>query len=183
MFLLKRWTPLGLACLCACGLFQGLRPPGNDSTGKIQVEAGRTQYDGEVLQFRLLLGATDGGVVVDRRLIENVHVAMDAVRECAMAGDLSFLFVDRWASPPTEKDLLLVEPGYWFGSDLRYPLFPREDFPDGGPRCIDAYFSVRPEPWKHENWKVPLIVRAERAIPDGGIEIPPDAGHPADAGF
>jgi hypothetical protein len=166
----------GLAGLCACGLLQELRPSVEGTAENALIEVDRVQYDGEVMQFRLVLGAADAGVVIDRRIIENVHVTMDAVRDCAEAGALEYLFVDHLASPPTDKDLLALEPGYWFGSNLRYPLFPRERFPDGGPPCIDADFSVRPEPWRHQRWRILLTVRAERTARDAGAETSPDAG-------
>jgi len=168
--------PAGVAALCSCGLFQELQPSSDTPPGHVEVEADRVLYDGEVLRFRILLGATDGGVVIDRRLIESIHVDPRSVQDCATGAAVGFWYADWFAPPPSGEDLLLLEPGYWFGGDLTYPFFPREEFPDGGPRCIDVRFAVRPYPSRYDAWEHPLDVRAEHLPPDAGVVLAPDAG-------
>jgi len=128
-------------------------------------ERTHVRYDGELLQFRVLVGAADGGVVIDRRLLESIHIDSRTIHDCATGAEVWFWYAD------------------WFGRDVEFLLFPREKVPDAGPDCIDVQFAVRPEPVAHPKWEVPLVVHAERTNPDGRALLAPDSGfETADAG-
>jgi len=92
------------------------------------------------------------------------------------AAEVPFWYADWFARSPRTRDLLRLEPGEWYGREVRFLFFPRERLPDGGPGCIDAYFAIRPEPVEHPKWESPLVVHAEHVTPDSGIEARPDAG-------
>jgi len=134
------------------------------------------QYDGESLQFRILVGAIDAGVTIDRRLIESINVDSRAVRDCATPAEVWFWYADWFARSPSDSDLLDLKPGDWFGRDVEFLFFPREKIPDGGPECIDVSFVIRPEPAAHPKWELPLTVHAERIAQDAGTAPPLDAG-------
>jgi len=146
VLLAKRCMPLILAGLCACGLLRETRPSWADSSGPIEIEADRIWYDGDTLRFRVLLGAMDGGIVIDRHLVENVHVTADTATDCVTGKEVGFWSVDHIASSPREGDLLFLGPGDWFGTELEYPLFMHEHEDGGGPPCVQVKLTVQPEP-------------------------------------
>jgi len=57
--LLRRWVPLALAGLCSCALLHEFRPSWAGPPGPFRVLAENVEYDGEMLQFRILVGAVD----------------------------------------------------------------------------------------------------------------------------
>jgi hypothetical protein len=140
------------------------------------------RYDGRSLSGRLLLSPVEGRLQVDKRLIESAALSTKSVTDCATGQPVEFMVMDVFARPPQQEEVLVLEPGYWYGKDIRLPLFA--ETPDGGrsPECIEAELVFHALGGKTA---ARLQVRAERAArpsADAGIPVDADAGMPADAG-
>ena len=76
------------------------------------------------------------------------------------------------------EDLLVLEPGYWHGKQIRLPLFAEEPDRPEGPTCIQAELSF------HDVGGKPvarLRVRAERPPPPPPV-APPSEEHTSRTG-
>ncbi|RKG95547.1 hypothetical protein D7V97_37010, partial [Corallococcus sp. CA053C] len=104
------------------------------------------RYDGTALSGRILVGAEAGPLTLDRRLIENTSLEVAAVLDCATAQPVEFLVADRFPPPAREEDLLKLEPGYWFGAEVEFPLFDERLNGRRGPDCIDLTLTFHPKP-------------------------------------
>ncbi len=138
-----------LLILTACkGLpFFGRTEPGPDihdpaqASGQIALELQEIRYDGWSLSGRLLVGAVGRSLRLDKRLIESVSIYVHDVSACDSGQSVWFMKVDAFPPPPREEDLLVLEPGYWYGTRVDFPLFDAKDYgPSGGPECIDVEF-------------------------------------------
>lgn len=134
-----------------------------------------TQYDGHTVSGRLLIGAVAGRLCLDKRLITNVSVNVDSVRDCATGLPATFIHADSFPRPPREEELVALSPGYWYGRQVNLRLFSPL-MGQRGPDCVEVRLSVFParggslgqlsvraahraEPASHE--EVPLQGRAE----------------------
>lgn len=172
-----------LMAACTSSLLAGTRDSspvaGAESDGvskgpRAVLEVQNVQYDGEMLSGRLLVGALGDGLRLDKRLISGVHVNVDSVAECATGRQVSFVIWDSFPPTGREEDILILNRGYWYGAEMRFPLFIRP-----GPACINAELSLL----SFEGVRIASVrFRAERApqqaIDAGmpGEQQPPDAG-------
>jgi hypothetical protein len=131
-----------------------------------------TRYDGWTLSGRLLVTPEEGRLRLDKRLIENAALSTNSVTDCATGQPVEFLEMGVRAKRPREEDVLILEPGYWYGKDIRLPLFAEIPGRQRGPECIEAdlmFYALGGKTVGH------LHVRAESS------PLPPaDAGLPDD---
>ena len=146
---------------------------------RAQLELQNVQYDGETLSGRLLVGAVSSRLLLDRRLIVNTVVNLDIVRECDTGLPPTFMRADALPRPPGEEDLLVLEPGDWYGKQLHIPLFSAA-LGHPGPDCIEATLTLYAAGDKRAGQ---LTVRATRLPPTSADAGTPPEPHPsADAG-
>jgi hypothetical protein len=174
---MTRWTVLkqgafvlvlGVACAHLPALPTGTEPP------VLLFETPR--YDGHGVSGRVLVGAR-GPMVVDRRLIEGVSVAVDRVTDCAMGTVFPTLVADVLPEPATRDDLLVLNDGEWFGREVSFPVFMEPFSPPEGPACIEFTLSFHPPVLEGSAPPPPvtLQVKVER-------DMGSDAGPSVDAG-
>ena len=146
----------------------------------VTLEVDEIRYDGEVLSGRLLIGAESGVVHLDRRLVSRAHVHVNSVFECNSGAPVAFIMADALPPPAREEDLLILEPGHWYGTTVRFKLFS-ERFTGLGPECIEAQLTVLALEGKVlANSRIRAVRSA--AAPDGGTSggppSTPDEGSP-----
>jgi hypothetical protein len=107
------------------------------------VEFQDLHYDGETLSGRFLVSAQDHELRLDRRLIPSISLNTESVSDCTTGKPLPFIVMDVLAPRPREEDLLVLEPGYWYGKEVRIPLFTESLQQQFHPACIDAEFTFR----------------------------------------
>jgi len=122
----------------------------------------------------VFIGAADGGVVLDRRLVPNTVIELKDARDCDGGERLTHIFVDFFPGEPGANDLLELKPGEWFGQDQKFPLFIPHQDGGGIPACVDATFVFRPE--AALNADVVFHVK-------GSLASQADAGWAADSGI
>lgn len=177
------WLACAAASLLAATACRGFPLPWGSEAGTAdEAEAPpRTElllqdirYDGQTLSGRLLLSPLEGRLRLDKRLIESATLTTKSVTDCATRRPVEFMVMDVFVKHPQPEDVLILEPGYWYGKDIQLPLFA--EAPDGGrgPECIDAELQVHALGGKTA---ARLQVRVERAA-----RSPADAGLPGDAG-
>ena len=141
------------------------------STSALELQ--HVRYDGLRLSGRLLVGALVDGVRLDKRLLSNIHVNVNSVRDCAEK-EVPYAIMDYFVPSPRDEDLLILNRGYWYGAPAYFPLFV-----EPGPDCVLIELSLLS--W--EGRRVGSVrVRAERAPPmamDSGL---PEDPQPTDAG-
>jgi hypothetical protein len=150
--------------------------PGTSS----KVEMLDIRYDRQTLSGRILVSALGGDLRLDRRLLSSASVNVDAVSECETGAPVSFLMVDSFPPAPRSEDLLILEPGYWYGTEVRFPLFSERLMGRPGPDCIEADVSLLSfggRPVGHTRIRA---ARAPQSSPDAGT--PEDLGSSTDAG-
>jgi len=137
------------------------------------------QYDGVLLSGRVLVSPEGSPLRLDKRLLPTLHVNLEHVSNCVEGQPLTTIRADALAPLARPEHLLLLAPGYWYGTTVRFRLFS-EHFTGLGPECIEADLSLLsfdgvPVARQH--------IRAHRPPPqavDGG---PPEATRPTgDAG-
>lgn len=121
--------------------------PSSSSDGGVNpsftLEMQAVHYDGRVLSGRFLVGAGQQSVKLDRRVIENITLTVESVSDCANGQQVEYVFQDMLAPSAQEEDLLVLEPGFWYGAEVRFRLFGMLSVPPG-PECIDVGFSFQP---------------------------------------
>ena len=148
-----------------------------------ELELRNIQYDGDTLSGSLLIGAVGGSLCLDKRLIPGVEVRVDWVWDCSLeiSNPVPFMRLDYASSPPREEDVLVLEPGYWYGAPVRLPLFPREQ-PTGksNPDCVEVSLSLLPVGGAPAGRVRVRASRAPSALIDAGTMVEPqpstDAG-------
>jgi len=137
------------------------------------------QYDGYTLSGRLLIGAVSGRLCLDKRLITNVSVNVNSVRDCTTGLPVTFIHADSFPRPPREEDLVVLPPGYWYGRQVNLRLFsPIMEI--RGPDCIDVGLSVSPA---RDGSLGQLSVRAVLpANPASPVDAPKDAPSSSEPG-
>lgn len=116
---------------------------GAQEPSRAELELQGIQYDGHTFSGRLLIGAASGRLCLDKRLIENVSVNVDSVRDCATGLPATFIHADYFPKPPRPEDLVLLPPGYWYGRQIRLRLFSPL-LGQRGPDCIEVALSISP---------------------------------------
>jgi len=173
-----------LLYLGACASFPlfGMRSANQVETGPAEatsssatIELQDIDYTGEDLRGRLLISAVGGTIQIDKRLIENISLSLRGVSECASGQELFFIKAGVVAPPRREEDILALEPGYWYGKDVRIALFDQHLLEgQGQPECIDVDLIF----YALEGRSAQLRVRATRpplSAMDAGVPAP-DAG-------
>jgi hypothetical protein len=152
---------------------------------QVRLEVQDIQYDGVELSARVLVSPESGPLRLDRRLIPGFDVELWGVSDCKY-GAVGSIRVDGLVPPARPEDLLVLEPGFWFGRTVQFAPF---DTRLGlGPECVEAYirlFSFDGKPVARQRIRA---VRPPTRTEDGGvpqeeglwIEPPPaeDAGSP-----
>jgi len=138
-------------------------------------------YDGLSLSGRILVSPEGDPLRLDKRLLPTRHVNVERVSNCVEGQPVTTIRADAIAPLAGPEHLLLLSPGYWYGTTVRFRLFS-EHFTGLGPECIEADLSLLSfdgEPIARQH------IRAQRSLPqtvDGGLpeEPPPpgDAGSP-----
>jgi hypothetical protein len=138
------WLLLMTGCqgflLGGSGASRSYAPP--DPTARVKFEAERLEHDGTFLQGRFLIGVERGKIRLDKRLVENVSVSVEAVSTCDTQERVPFIEADYLTRPRTDEHLLTLEEGYWYGADLRFLLLAEEVTGKLGPPCIEVTFSL-----------------------------------------
>ena len=151
---MRRLIPMlaALLTLTACKGFPFFwrTEPGPDlhdpaqASGQIALELQGVRYDGWNLSGRLLVGAVGRSLRLDKRLIQTVSIYVRAVSACDSGQPVRFLKMDYFPPRPREEDLLVLEPGYWYGTRIDFTLFGAQYHgPSGGPECIDVEVMFR----------------------------------------
>ncbi|MBN9685104.1 MULTISPECIES: hypothetical protein [unclassified Corallococcus] len=150
-----------------CRVVAPQSPPQTASAARPLIEFQSPCYDGSTLSGRILVSAAEGAITVDRRLLENSSLEVTAVLDCATTQPVEFLVADRFPAPARAEDLLSLEPGYWFGADVEFPLFDEQLNGKRGPDCIDLTLTFHP---KHPTSPVTTTLRVTRPMeqPDAG---------------
>jgi hypothetical protein len=94
------------------------------------------QYDGWTLSGRLLVSPETGSLRLDRRLVTWGDVEIKHVSACEH-GSVMAMHADVFSPLPSSEDLLVLNPGYWYGKTVRFKLFS-EHFTGLGPECVEA---------------------------------------------
>ncbi len=143
---------------------------------RVQLEFQDIHYDGETLSGRLLVGVTEGRLRLNKQLVSDIHAEVRYPVDCHTGLPVKYIIWDSF-QPRRQEDLLILEPGYWYGKEIRFPLF-EEHLTGVGPECLkaelwlfsfDGRIAARTE------------IRAERSprpSDAGSPEAPADAGVP-----
>lgn len=154
------------------------------SHSRAKLEVHDIRYDGEYLQARLLISPGDGPLLLDKRIGSAVDVDVGAVRDCSTGERLKHIVMDFFPPRLSEEDILILEPGYWYGGEVRFLLFA-EELTGKGPECIEFELQLLSFDRKLVGFVFARATRALQQLTDGGAQsdLPPatDAGSP-DAG-
>jgi hypothetical protein len=141
---------------------------------RVRLEVQDIQYDGWTLSARVLVSPESGALRLDRRFIPELDVELWGVSDCK-SGAVGAIRADVIAPRARPEDLLVLEPGFWFGRTVHFRPFAEHITPFG-PECVEAYvrlFSFDGKPVARQ------LIRAVRPPPqalDGGM--PMDGGVP-----
>jgi hypothetical protein len=172
---------VSLLFLVACSGFPFLgRKPADHEVMKadarispqVRLEVQDIQYDGLTLSARVLVSPESGPLRLNRQLVPNIHVELWGVSDCKY-GAVGSIRVDLIPRKVRPEDLLVLEPGYWFGRTVHFGPFD-EHLTGLGPECIEAYirlFSFDGKPVARQRIRA---VRPPTQAVDGGI--PRDEG-------
>jgi hypothetical protein len=177
---------VALLWLGACADFPLFRKtnPVQDDHGQTAVnpasatmELQNIDYDGEALRGRLLIGAQDGTIRIDKRLIENISLSLKGVSNCASGQELYFIRAGVVAPPLREEEILALKPGYWYGKDVRVSLFDQHLLEtQGRPECIDVDLMLHVLEGKSALLRVRAMLTPSSG--EGSGAPAPDAGTP-----
>jgi hypothetical protein len=94
-------------------------------------------YDGMRLTGILLVGATEGTVLVPAWPLESSEFTVDGVRDCKTRRGVRYWVSDWVGSVGQRPAPVPVRAGYWYGKEVSYALFHK-----AGPDCIEIMFSL-----------------------------------------
>jgi hypothetical protein len=153
------------------------------ASGQATTELQDIHYNGYDLTGRFMIGAVNGSIKLDKRLVEEVSINLDAVTQCDTGQTVRVLVADRFPPPAQQEDLLILERGYWYGADVYFPLFVEEPNRQPGPACIELSLSLRSYEGRILGRTHAQAHREKGSLtePDAGIRTPsqiyePDAG-------
>jgi hypothetical protein len=130
---------------------------------RVRVEFQDVQYDGLVLSGRVLISPEEKSLRLNKRFLPDIQSVADCARQ-----PHARLIMDYFGSMPSAEDLLVLEPGYWYGRTVRFVLFS-EHFTGIGPECIDAQLLISSFDGKRVA-SVPIrAVGPPRPERDGGV--------------
>jgi hypothetical protein len=147
--------------------------------GPAQLELRDVRYDGESLSGLVLIGAKEGSVCLDKSRLSTTHLDVDWVWDCTsgISTPVPSIVVDYYATPRRKEDLVILEPGYWFGGPIHISLFQRErPGSKPNPACVEVSLSLLPLEGgpagrvRTRAWRDPPV------IPEGGIPPEPEPG-------
>lgn len=125
------------------------------------------QYDGWTLSGRLMVSPETGPLRLDRRLATWGDVEIKHVSSCER-GSVMAIHADVFSPLPGPEDLLVLNPGYWYGKTVRFGLFD-EHLSGLGPECVEATITLL----SFDGMRVARQrIRARRPpvpAPDGGV--------------
>jgi hypothetical protein len=151
------------------------------SYSRAKLEVHDTRYDGEYLQARLLISPGDGPLLLDKRINSAVDVDVVAVRDCSTGEQVKHIVMDFFPPRVSEEDILILEPGYWYGGEVRFLLFA-EELTGMGPECIEFELELLSFDRKLVGFVFARATRTPQQSMDGGAQsdLPPvtDAGLP-----
>ena len=154
------------------------------SHSRAKLEVHDIRYDGEYLQARLLISPGDGPLLLDKRISSAVDVDVGAVRDCSTGERLKHIVMDFFPPRVSEEDILILEPGYWYGGEVRFLIFA-EELTGMGPECIEFELQLLSFDRKLVGFVFARATRTPQQSTDGGAQsdlLPAtDAGLP-DAG-
>ena len=154
-----RMSPLrfGLASLlllvaCSGFPFFGKRASSSASRGAVSdagiqlpsrviLEVQDIQYDGFTVSARVLVSPEGGPLRLDRRLIPSIDVELSVVADCER-GSVPYIHFDVFSALNRAENLMVLEPGYWYGKTVHFMLFD-DHFTGIGPECVEATHNVR----------------------------------------
>lgn len=114
---------------------------GEQAAPRVTLDVQDIRYDGEWLSGRLLIGAESGLVRLDKRLVSRADVHVNSVSVCDSRTPVAFIVADALPPPPQAENLLILAPGCWYGTTVRFKLFS-ERLTGLGPECIEAQLTV-----------------------------------------
>jgi hypothetical protein len=109
---------------------------------RVKLEFQNLEHDGTFLSGRFLVGVESGSIRLDKRLVENVSVTVESVRACDTHEDIPYIFADYITKPLQPEHVLILEPGYWYGADLRFLLLDEKYTGKQGPPCMEVELSL-----------------------------------------
>jgi hypothetical protein len=147
---------------------------GASSAAPARVELQNVRYDGRMVTGRLLVGAVAQSLTLDRRIIESIYLTTESVSDCATSQPVGFVAMDVYAQRPREEDILVLNPGYWYGKDVSILLFSEDPGGPPAPACIEADFVFRQLGGRPAASVHVRAVREAQPVPDAGTAA--DAG-------
>jgi hypothetical protein len=172
------FSPLLLATACTGFPFWRANAPreaADDVTpAQVKTEVQDIRFDGYDLTGRFMIGVLEDSIRLDKRLVEEVSVNLDSVKDCATGQAVSVLIADRFPPPATHEDLLILERGYWYGADVYFPLFIERPGSQPGPECIEISLVLRSfggQVLSHTRAQVHREARPSLE-PDAGVQPP-----------
>jgi hypothetical protein len=151
----------------------GSIPTLNGDFTQARLELQNVSFDGEYLHGRLLISPVTGQLRIDKRLIESLALSIDSVVDCGTGAGLNFVIMDISATPLQEVDILTLEPGFWYGKEVRLFLFAEHATHQPPPQCFEAEIVYHALDVKNA---ARMHVRAERSLPAPSST---DAGTPS----
>jgi len=148
----------------------GLPDGGAVTPARARVELQGVRFDGQSLSGRLLVTSEEGNLLLDTRLIESIVLTTESVVECGTGRKLSFLEMDVLAPLPRDEDLLVLKPGYWYGKDVRIPLFT-EGLNGPDVACIEAELTFHPREGSASSLRVRAGTANPLSVPDAGAGV------------
>ncbi|MDC0713458.1 hypothetical protein POL68_33650 [Stigmatella sp. ncwal1] len=95
-------------------------------------------YDGNALYGRFLISPVGTALRIDKRFISTADLLVDTLVDCTTGQQLAYIIMDVYAPKQRQEDILTLEPGFWFGKDVRIPLFDEQATGQPGPSCFEA---------------------------------------------
>jgi hypothetical protein len=149
------------------------------------MELQNVRYDGKELAGRLLVSPATESLCLDERFIEEFALVVNAVTECDTGRDPGFFVMDVLAPSLREEDILVLEPGYWYGKDVSLFLFSERVSGKPSPECIEVEFTFHALNFKNAARLRVRAVRNAQPLPDAGTPTgpspTPDAGAPGES--
>ena len=140
-------------------------------------------YNGELVEGRVLLGATIDPLVIDGRLFDAFNVELQNLRACGRKELVEFQTIEPLFPPPRPDQIITIRPGYWYGGKVKLMLL-NSSATGIGLECFEAELVVTDNAGRVAA-RLPIrVVRTDKppAKPDGGTEEPKpsasDAGAP-----
>jgi hypothetical protein len=147
------------------------------SGGHARLELRDPRYDGETLSGLILIGAEEGTVCLDKSRLSTTHLDVDWVWDCTsgVSSPVASLMVDYYATPRRKEDIVVLEPGYWFGGPVHIPLFVKER-PGGkpNPTCVEVSLSLLPLEGGPAGRVRIRALRDPPVAPEGGVPAAPE---------